>query len=65
MCKVEIYKTLTNTSICVHSLITYQKSPQNENLNLLVGIKLLNLFYNNISKQKLKNVLVRTKFYWS
>ena len=39
-------------------------SPRNENLNLLVRIKFLNLFLYS-SKYKLKNLLVRTKFYWS
>ena len=39
-------------------------SPRNENMNWLVGIKFLNLFLYS-SNQKLKNLLVRTKFYWS
>ena len=38
-------------------------SPRNENLNLLVRIKFLNLFL-FWYKQKLKNLLVRIKFYW-
>ena len=39
-------------------------SPPNENLNLLVRINFWNLFsYNSI--KKLKNLLVKTKFYWS
>ena len=42
-------------------------SPRNENLNLLVQIKFLNLFYIHVysSNKKLKNLLVQTKFYWS
>jgi len=39
------------------------KSPRNENLNLLVRIKFLNLFLHSSLKKKLKNLLVRTKFY--
>ena len=42
----------------------YTKSHRNEHLSLLVQIKFLNLFL-YISKWKLKNLLVRTKFCWS
>jgi hypothetical protein len=35
-----------------------------ENLNLLVRIKFLNLFLCSSLKKKLKNLLVRIKFYW-
>ena len=40
-------------------------SLRNENLNLLVRIKFLNLFNINISKLQVENLLTRTKFDWS
>jgi hypothetical protein len=40
-------------------------SPRNENFNVLVQIKFLNIFL-YISKKKTEtNLLVQTKFYWS
>ena len=41
-------------------MITDQSNPQNENLNLLVEIKFLNLFF-----LVLKKTEKFTKFYWS
>ena len=43
----------------------HANSSWNENLNLLVRIKFLNLFFNRVLNKNWKNVLVRTKFYWS
>jgi hypothetical protein len=45
-------------------MINLYYSPRNENFSLLVHIKFLNSFLIS-SKKKLKNLLVRTKFYWS
>ena len=45
-------------------LLLNAKQSFNENLNLLVRIKFLNLFLYS-SKWKLKHLLCRTKFYWS
>jgi hypothetical protein len=39
-------------------------SPRNENLNLLIRIKFLIFFYIVLNKNR-KNLLVRTKPYWS
>ena len=43
----------------------WDSSPRNENLNLLVRSKLFNLYFIYVVLNiKLKNWLVRTKFYW-
>ena len=56
--------SLGSIEICYSYTHQVNYSPQNENLNLLVRIKFLHLFLYS-SKWKLKNLLVRTKFYWS
>jgi len=43
---------------------SHNSSRRNKHLNLLVRIKFLDLFL-YCSKYILKNLLVRTKFYWS
>ena len=55
---------LTKLSLCYMSCVKQKSSPRNENFNWLVRIKFLNLFLYS-SLKKLKNLLVRTKFYWS
>jgi hypothetical protein len=45
-------------------ILVDEVSPQNKNLNVLIRIKYLNLFL-YISELKPKNLVVRTKFYWS
>ena len=58
--EVTIQKALVNV-LTNHNVII---SPRNSNLDFLVRIKFYN-FFSYISKQKLKNLLARTKFYWS